>query len=803
MSDDSTFLPFTIARREDGSRHELGRGAMGITYKAIDTQLGRTVALKVINTSYLGDRIIRQRFLSEARSAAQLHHPNVAGVFQLRADDEHVFYAMEFVEGVTVESFIKKNGPLPPRLALRVIQQAAEGLAAAHDRGLIHRDIKPSNIMIARAPRPSAEPEEQDEDGLLVKVIDFGLAKSINAEGLSKGAALTGDGVVGTPHYMSPEQIAPESGTMIDERVDIYSLGATLWYLLAGRPPFEGAPFQVLSQHLHTKPPFEKLETRGVPPDVINLLGTMLAKDREDRFNDYPALLVAMRKLLRTGGTTYVRLPSNLGDSSSSDQTIMFDAAKAPSGSTSRVMLALRHGPKRKSLRWLILGAVVLVTGAGILVGRQWLLRRHGAVAPPVVDQPETESRQLVAKARDLLETQDDASRENISLADELCKRAVTIDPSDGEVWAASAQVSAQLVSLYYDRSPARYESLRTQAERAIKLAPESVEAGLAQALYFSRGSTATLADSERILRRLTSVVPNDRRVWRALSYTLRMQGRFDEAIDCLNRAIALPGGDPVSLLEKGSALLFAGRGDEAEVALDRSIAVKPLGRALLLKTFVALVWTGDLEKARAALERVPRRMLLEDRGAALASWVWLWRREPDKSLAALNVVPRDYFHDAFFTGPKAALAGMAQKMAGRADAARNEWRSVVRVTEQRLTTEPNDLVSVLQRAFAQAELGQGREAEQTSRTYRELGGSTGATSPLGGEPGLDVLLKRESEALDQIQQEINNPREFFITRAVLRLHPAFDGLRDDPRFQQLIEQAAGPAQKNGSGPGR
>ncbi len=590
---------------------------------------------------------------------------------------------------------------------------------------------------------------------------------------------------------------------MIDERVDIYSLGATLWYLLAGRPPFEGAPFQVLSQHLHTEPPFEKLAERGVPPDVIQLLGKMLAKDREDRFDGYPVLLGALKKLLRTGGTTYVRLPSNLGDSSSSDQTIVFNPARGTSGSTSRVMQALRRGPKRKSLRWLILASVVVVMGAGILVGRQWLLRQHEAVATPVVDQSETETHRLVAKAHDLLESQDDASRENLSLADELCKRAVTIDPSDGEVWAASAQVSAQLISLYYDRSPARYESLRTQAERAIKLAPESVDAALAQAFYFSRGQTSTLPDAERILRRLSSVAPTDRRVLRALSYTLRMEGRFDEGIECLNRAIALPGGDPVSLLEKASALLFAGRGDEAEVALDRSIALKPLGRALLLKTFMALVWTGDLDQARMALDRVPRRMLLEDRGAALASRVWLWRREPEKSLAALNAVPRDYFHDAFFTGPKAALAGMAQKMAGRSDAARNEWQSVLRVTEQRLMTEPNDLVSVLQKAFAQAELGQGEEAERTSRTFRELAGATGASSPLGGEAGLAVLLKHDSAALDQIQQEINDPREFFITRAVLKLHPAFDQLRGDPRFQQLLDQAAAPAPKKGSGPGK
>ena len=109
--------------------------------------------------------------------------------------------------------------------------------------------------------------------------------------------------------------------------------------MLTGRPPFEGAPFQVLSQHLHNKPPFEKLTQRGVPMDVIHLLGAMLAKERDERPDSYPALLSAMKKQLRTGGTTYVRLPSGglLGDSSSSDQTMVFHAPPAPGGSTSRV----------------------------------------------------------------------------------------------------------------------------------------------------------------------------------------------------------------------------------------------------------------------------------------------------------------------------------------------------------------------------------------------------------------------------------------------------------------------------------
>ena len=303
MLDDSVYAPFAIARREDGTHIELGRGAMGITFKATDTQLGRTVALKVINAAYLGDPIARQRFLAEARAAAQLQHANVASVYHLRAEGDDVFYAMEFVKGETVEAYVKRRGPLPARLALRIIWQAAQGLAAANERGLIHRDIKPANLMLARAPVPAGDGiEHEEEDGLLVKVIDFGLAKSVS--GNESGGGLTGGSVVGTPHFMSPEQISLEAGRELDCRSDIYSLGVTLWYLLVGRPPFEGPQFQILSQHLQKRPPLEELSEAGVAMEIVALVGSMLAKDREERPANYPALIAALKKLLRAAGST-------------------------------------------------------------------------------------------------------------------------------------------------------------------------------------------------------------------------------------------------------------------------------------------------------------------------------------------------------------------------------------------------------------------------------------------------------------------------------------------------------------------
>src|ERR1700756_3891672 len=212
MPDSERYQQYEVLRRADGSLWELGRGAMGITYKAFDTNLRCPVALKVINSAYLQNETARQRFLREARAAAGLRHPNVASVFNLGTDQNNYFYVMEFVEGETLEAVVKRKGRLEPIEALNITQQVARALGAAAKQRLVHRDLKPANLMLV------------DEEGeSVVKVIDFGLAKTAKDSGEDTGT-LTMAGFVGTPHFASPEQV--EEGDL-DIRSDIYSLGAT------------------------------------------------------------------------------------------------------------------------------------------------------------------------------------------------------------------------------------------------------------------------------------------------------------------------------------------------------------------------------------------------------------------------------------------------------------------------------------------------------------------------------------------------------------------------------------------------
>jgi serine/threonine protein kinase len=266
---------YEVFKGEDGRPIELGRGAMGITYKAFDLDLRCPVTLKVISERYLGDDSARLRFLREARAAASVRHANVASVFHLGRTADGYFYAMEFVEGETLENLIKRSGRLDPNLALEIAAQVASGLAAVHKKGLVHRDIKPSNIMVSL----------EEEGSPTVKIIDLGLAKG-NAQPKSEAAISMLGAFVGTPEFASPEQFA---GVGVDIRSDLYSLGVTLWKMVTGQAPFRGSPAEVMQQHQHAPLSLGQLE--GVPQPLVVLLEALLEKDAGRRFQTPAELL--------------------------------------------------------------------------------------------------------------------------------------------------------------------------------------------------------------------------------------------------------------------------------------------------------------------------------------------------------------------------------------------------------------------------------------------------------------------------------------------------------------------------------
>ena len=251
-----------VGRYQMGRR--IGAGGVGQVWSAHDTVLGREVAIKVQEIDPELDDAAFERFVREARSAAVLQHPNVVTIFDSGTDQDTAFLVMELLPGPTLTGHLAQHGPLPESDAVALAAQIASGLAAAHGAGVVHRDIKPANLMF-------------DARGTL-KIVDFGIARLMQTVTTQLTVL---NGIIGSPPYLSPEGI---NGRPVDERSDIYSLGAVLMVMLTGRGPFEAAhPLALLQQHLHADPPRVRDRRPDISPGLDTLVAQMLSKSPQDR----------------------------------------------------------------------------------------------------------------------------------------------------------------------------------------------------------------------------------------------------------------------------------------------------------------------------------------------------------------------------------------------------------------------------------------------------------------------------------------------------------------------------------------
>jgi serine/threonine protein kinase len=262
----------------------IGSGSMGEVFRGVDTGLNRRVAIKILSEKHRDSPELRARFVREGRAVAAISHPNVVQVFATGSFDERPYIAMELLDGTDLGSAIEKRGPLDSLTAAHAVLDAAQGLAAASKAGLIHRDVKPSNLV-------------RLSDGR-VKVTDFGLAKPVDP---GAEPALTAMGVVvGTPDYIAPEQARGEA---IDERVDIYALGGTLYFLLTGMPPFRtGKPaedkyLKVVARHLRNPPPDATMANPGCDKELADLSRLMMSKKPAER-PSYDELIARLTQIL-------------------------------------------------------------------------------------------------------------------------------------------------------------------------------------------------------------------------------------------------------------------------------------------------------------------------------------------------------------------------------------------------------------------------------------------------------------------------------------------------------------------------
>ncbi|MFC1565316.1 serine/threonine protein kinase, partial [candidate division KSB1 bacterium] len=326
---------------------KLGEGGMGVVYKAEDTKLKRTVALKFLSSEMTKDPTAKERFIQEARAASALDHQNICTIHEVgESGDGATYIAMAYYEGGTLKEKID-SGPLRIDEALTIAIQAAEGLQEAHEKGVIHRDIKPANIMIT--------------DKGQVKIMDFGLAKSIAGSMVTKAGT-----TLGTIGFMSPEQ---SRGDAVDKRTDIWSLGVLLYNMLTGQMPFKGEyEHAIIYSIMNTEPEPPTALRTGIPMELEQYISKCLAKDPAERYPSAEALIVDLRLLKKDTS----KIDSTRVSQVTAAETAPDTTKKTEPGTTTVITIT----PKRRKI---LLGAAAVIVLAVIAFAVNIFMREDAA----------------------------------------------------------------------------------------------------------------------------------------------------------------------------------------------------------------------------------------------------------------------------------------------------------------------------------------------------------------------------------------------------------------------------------------
>ncbi|ADG06139.1 Stk1 family PASTA domain-containing Ser/Thr kinase [Kyrpidia tusciae] len=359
-----------------GGRYQIeqavGGGGMSVVYRALDTVLGRRVAVKVLRSQFGDDADFIRRFRREAQAAASLSHPNIVNIFDVGTDGDDHFIVMEYVEGHTLKEWIQQRGPLPVEEVVEIGRQVCAALAHAHDRGIVHRDIKPHNILIT--------------DARVVKVTDFGIARAITANTITYAGS-----VIGSVHYFSPEQAR---GEMTDIKSDIYSLGVVLYEMVTGHLPFSGdSPISVALKHVREPLVEPRQLIPGIPQSMENVILRAMAKNPLDRYDSVREMAADLDVVLELkdvpkfvpqhgdGQSEETRLYTPVsGAENSADRKAADEAAKPRRRGWSYV--------KRAALWTLAVLLVMAVLGVGAYYAFTTWMRVPDVTMPNVVGKP-------------------------------------------------------------------------------------------------------------------------------------------------------------------------------------------------------------------------------------------------------------------------------------------------------------------------------------------------------------------------------------------------------------------------------
>jgi len=915
LEGDGHFGVYEIDRREDGSLYELGRGAMGVTYRATDTTLRRKVALKIIKIDVVKRSVeSRERFMREARAAAALRHENIATVYQfgIREETGQYFYAMELIEGETLDERVHRTGPLDAPTTIQIGQQVTSALAAAEKHGLVHRDLKPANLMLvssdgetagADLPAPGAATQRRgrkttlfavaaslrsgihrNPEKLLVKIIDFGLAKALHTE--TDPQSLTHERFVGTPAFASPEQFEHSA---LDVRSDIYSLGETLWFALTGKTPYAGRSVEEIHRAQQSSGlPIEQLKAAHVPSSLRSLLESMLALEPgsrpgtqelaarlqrcspEARQLRHKRVALATAALLILGVSAFfifLSLRTHLGPPDKSIAVLPFEnlspdpnnvyfadgvqdeiltrlASLADLKVINRTSVMQYKSGAARDLRTIghQLGVARVVEGSVQRAGNRvrvnaqlidvstnralWgqtydreladVFAIQSEIATSIAHQLQASlsprekiaieqaptndipAFELYARAKDLLASRN--AKGSLLEAADLLNQAVTRDPSFFKAYCLLASTHDRIYFFGDDHTPARLALAEAAIQAAFRLRPDAGEAHLARAQNLYRGYLdydGALAELEIAAKTL----PNDAGVFELKGYIQRRQGKQEEAVRSLERAIALDPRNSFTLQQIALSYRHLRRFAEEKSVLDRALAIEPSDLDTKLERAAVdfhskadprpLHQTVDSIRATnpGATQDIVDFWLncaLAERDAAAAKNALIAAGEnPPSTDEAVT------FSRLFMEG---VIARMTKDDAGAHaafTAARAEQQKVIQANES--YGPPLCVMGLID-----AGLGRKEEALREGRRAVEL--LPVEKDPINGIAMVKYLaviaawVGDKDLACEQLAIAIHPPSR--LTYGELKLLPFWDPLRGDPRFEKIVASLAPTQQR-------
>jgi tetratricopeptide (TPR) repeat protein len=452
--------------------------------------------------------------------------------------------------------------------------------------------------------------------------------------------------------------------------------------------------------------------------------------------------------------------------------------------------IAAQARPPKKTFRvaWLV-GAALAATSVGASF---FYLRAPGVTPPkpPAVTPPLSEARQLAERARAIM-VKGDLTRAQLDTADELCDRALQLDPTDAIAWNEAAHADLLHIHPYgYDRSDERRKRAQFRATRALNLAPDVLEVRAMHAAVMAHagGSPALLAEAETVFRDLLASHPGNRDFVIELAEVLREQKRFEEAATLF---------ESIGEFEiAGWSYFLGGEGQKALTAVDHSLRQKRARTALQLKAIVQIRFFEDLTAAQATVNQLRPSELLSEMQGAGATEIAMFGRDPERMLQIIRALPSDYLQSYAFTGPRQYFIGVAHALAGRTGAAESEWRAGLALVQERLKSTPEDRDLLLWDAWLQASLGAKADAERLLDRAQDVAGLDRAAVDAFNVK-VNLRLGRNDAVLAWLATVFRTkPTSWEDIHSRARFDPIYDPLRTDPRFETLLRDNLPPGAK-------